>query len=357
VGITGPAVYRHFPNKYAMLVHATRELTDAILAATRPAPGPVEDPAAGLDRMLATLAGLGVERRRVGGLYQWEGRYLTAEHRAEFRAELAVLVGRIADPLRRLRPALPPERARLLARAVLSVTGSLSTHRAPITRGRAEHVLRRTGWALLRADLPAPAPATGPTGEGGGRVRVRARREILMAEALRLFYEQGYHRVSMRDIGRAAGINASSVYRHFPGKGELLAAVYYRAADRVAAATATALATASSHSDALDRLLESYVDLVFGHGDLVCVYQAENNNLPDSDRHELRKAQRLHIEEWVRLLRKVSPRLTAAEARIQVHAATNLVTDLGRLSNFDRGGGLDLVAARLAHAVLRQSAP
>ena len=29
VGISGPAVYRHFPNKYAMLAHATRDARPA----------------------------------------------------------------------------------------------------------------------------------------------------------------------------------------------------------------------------------------------------------------------------------------------------------------------------------------
>src|SRR3954464_9317806 len=95
VGITGPAVYRHFPTKYAMLVHATRDLAGAALSATSTATAPSAadaEPEARLDRMLTELARLGVDRRRVGGLYQWEGRYLTPEHRAEFRAALSTLV-------------------------------------------------------------------------------------------------------------------------------------------------------------------------------------------------------------------------------------------------------------------------
>ena len=60
VGISGPAIYRHFPTKYAMLVHASRELTDELLAATA-------DPST-LDDLIARLAAFVVAHRRVGGL-------------------------------------------------------------------------------------------------------------------------------------------------------------------------------------------------------------------------------------------------------------------------------------------------
>jgi AcrR family transcriptional regulator len=352
VGITGPAVYRHFPTKYAMLVHATRELAGAAMDATAPSVADVHDPEARLDRLLTALARLGVDRRRVGGLYQWEGRYLTAEHRSELRASLSALAGRLAGPLRSVRPALTPAQARLLARAALSVVGSPATHRAAFARARAVEVLRQAAWVVLRAPLPEPGDS-GPVAAEPPAAPPPGRRELLMTEALRLFHRLGYHAVSMEDIGRAAGINASSVYRHFSGKADLLAAVYYRAADRMAAASAAALAAATDADDALRRLVDSYVDLVFGQSDLVSVYQAENNNLPEADRHELRKAQRLQVEEWVRLLVGHRPDVPAAEARLLVHAALNLVTDIARLVRFDRGRGNDRIVAGLAVAVLR----
>lgn len=374
VGITGPAVYRHFPNKYAMLVHATQELADTVRAATEAGSTPVGPDAARvrLDELLGALARLGVEHRKVGGLYQWEGRYLTPDDRATFRADVSALVDRIVQPLRALRPELTDPAAGLLARAALSAVGSLSTHRATLARARAEDLLRRAGWALLTADaalltadptgltadlagfapLPDPDPPVRPGGAPGAVVSA-SRREVLMAEALRLFHLVGYHAVAMEDIGRAAGINASSVYRHFPSKADLLAAVYYRAADRVASSTAAALAKATDPADAMGRLVESYTRLLFDQNALISVYQAENNNLPERDRHELRKAQRLHVEEWVRLLVETRPELASAEARILVHAAINLITDLARLGRFDRSTGFDRSVVELARTLLR----
>ncbi|MBQ1043324.1 TetR/AcrR family transcriptional regulator [Micromonospora sp. C72] len=353
VGISGPAVYRHFPNKYAILVHATREVVGALLAASDQ---PSADDARGrLDELLHALAGVAVSRRRVAGLYQWEGRYLTAEHRQEFAASMTTLVGRLAGPLRELRPELTAGQADLLTNAALSAFGSVTTYRAAATGADTERLLTRVAWTLLRTDAPPVPPrprVTADPAPGAAPVRPASRRELLLVEAIRLFHRHGYHAVAVEDIGRAAGMQASSVYRYFPGKADLLAAAYYRATDRLTGATTAALAEASDPADALRRVVRAYVDFAFAQSDLVAVYLAENNNLPDRDRHQLRGAQRAHVEEWVRLVRAVRPELPAGDARVLVHAALNVVTDVGRIGRFDRTEGYDTRTARLALAAL-----
>ncbi|GID90721.1 TetR/AcrR family transcriptional regulator [Amorphoplanes digitatis] len=339
VGISGPAVYKHFPNKYAILVHATREITDALLAAT----AGLDD----LDDLLAAVGGVAVGRRRVAGLYQWEGRYLSADHRREFGAALAVLTGRLAAPLRELRPELTGGQVDLLVNAALSAIGSVATHRAAAT----EPSLSRIARALLRCDPPAlPRPAGDAPPPAAARPA--SRRELLLVEAVRLFHRHGYHAVGMEDIGRAAGMQASSVYRYFPGKADLLAAAYYRATDRLTQATTSAVAGAADPDDALHRAVHAYVGFAFDQSDLVAVYLAENNNLPREDRHQLRGAQRRHVEEWVQLLRAARPGLAVAEARVLAHAALNVITDVGRLGRFDRAAGFDTQTAGLALTVL-----
>ncbi len=50
-------------------------------------------------------------------------------------------------------------------------------------------------------------------------------RELILRSALRLFADQGYSAVSMRDIAADVGIRASSIYHHFTGKQQLLDAL------------------------------------------------------------------------------------------------------------------------------------
>jgi AcrR family transcriptional regulator len=351
VGISGPAVYRHFPGKYAILLFATRGLITRVLAEVD---ADDADPAARLNALLTALARVAVDGRDVGGLYQWEWRYLEPVHLAEFAEGVAELSRRFVVPLLALREDCDRPAASALVRAMLSVFGSLSTHRAAIARGRAEQTLRRVGLAVLHGDAPVPRPLTRkprPDQDPAG-VRPGARRELILAEAIRLFHRYGYHKVAMGDIARGVGINASSVYRVFPGKADILAAAFYRASERVSDATAVALDGAVDAADALRRLTASYVELTFERSDLVSVYLAENGNLPGGDRHELRKVQRLHVEEWVRLLTEVRPELPVPEARVLVHAALTVVTDLGRWVRFDRRTGMDAHLVRLAMLIM-----
>ena len=63
--------------------------------------------------------------------------------------------------------------------------------------------------------------------------------------------------------------------------------------------------------------------------------------------------QRLHVEEWVRLLLDLRPELSASEARVLTHAALNVVTDLSRWVRFDRRSAMDHHLIRLMAIVLR----
>jgi AcrR family transcriptional regulator len=49
-------------------------------------------------------------------------------------------------------------------------------------------------------------------------------RRVLEA-SVELFAQRGYHGTSMRDIGRAVGLKAASLYEHFPSKAEILATI------------------------------------------------------------------------------------------------------------------------------------
>lgn len=344
LGISGPALYRHFPNKYALLVHAAMSSVISLRSASQAAvavdpDGPALTPEEQLDRILRALISTTVENRRTGGLYRWEGRYLQPADRELMRAEFVALTQNIAGPLRALRPDLGDRDAVMLAASALSVIGSITAHRAALANRRIEKLLLGTSWGVLRCDLLAAPPARttveDPSAQRG--LAVASKRELLLGESVKIFNERGYHESSIEEIGTAAGINASSVYRHFASKADLLAAVFYRAGDRLAMATAAALGASSDPEDALSRLSAAYVDLAFARPEVLSVYFAEIGNLPKHERTNLRNVQRLHVEEWVHLLTAVRPELSAVEGRFLVHAALGQALDVGRLMHFDTG--------------------
>jgi AcrR family transcriptional regulator len=321
VGITGPAIYRHFPTKQAILAAAAEELGTAFAETVAAADG--------LDAAMAALVRYTLDRRSVARLYQWEGRHLSAEAQPRVAERFDAAVHTLRDQLVDSRPELSKRDAATLVTAALSVIASPSTHRASLSRAAAERVITACVRAVLAADLPEPR-GNRPRDHDPERLALLPRRERLLAEAVRLFRERGYHEVGIADIGEAAGINASSVYTHFAGKADLLAAAYYRATSRLELATAEALVDAGTPAQALRRLVETYVRVTFDGADLTAVYVSESENLPAADRHQLRVAQRRHVDTWVRLVSEVDGSEPQAAVRFRVHAALNVVTDLAR---------------------------
>ncbi len=56
--------------------------------------------------------------------------------------------------------------------------------------------------------------------------RGRERRQLLLSATVDLVSERGFHAVGIADIGAAAGVTGSAIYRHFKDKTELLVALF-----------------------------------------------------------------------------------------------------------------------------------
>ncbi|MBB5911760.1 AcrR family transcriptional regulator [Nocardia transvalensis] len=63
------------------------------------------------------------------------------------------------------------------------------------------------------------------------------RREQLLEVGATLFAELPYEQVQMDQVAARAGVSRALLYRHFPGKRDLFAAVYRQAADRLLVAS------------------------------------------------------------------------------------------------------------------------
>lgn len=283
-----------------------------------------------LHAALRALVRYTMDRRAVARLYQWDSRYLDADQRAVLTAPFDAAVRTLRELLLDVRPGLSKQDAALVISATLSVIASPATHRASLSRAKAERTILDCVAVLTAVDLPAPPPQASSWHERPDRFALLPRRERLLAEAIRLFHERGYHQVSISDIGQAAGINASSVYSHYAGKAELLAAAYHRAAGRLEHTAVAALADAATPAQALGRLIDAYVEITFDQADLAAVYVSESENLPPADLRHLRAAQRRHVDTWTGLIAQVRPGEGAAELRFMTHAALNIVTDLAR---------------------------
>ena len=97
-------------------------------------------------------------------------------------------------------------------------------------------------------------------GKRGARADARRNHEQLLKTASTLFREKGVM-VPMKDIAREAGIGVGTLYRHFPHRADLIAAVFRNEVDECAMA-AERLCQEFSSCEALERWIALYVQLI-----------------------------------------------------------------------------------------------
>jgi AcrR family transcriptional regulator len=157
------------------------------------------------------------------------------------------------------------------------------------------------------------------------RTRDPDRRDRILRAAVTLRAERGYHAVSMADIGGAAGIVGSGVYRHFESKSAVLVALLDDVMERLLQSAADAVGSGRPDAEVLAELVRGQVSFAVDDGLLLRLYQQEVHTLPEADRRRLRRMQRHYVEEWVHTVRELRPELPDAPARARVHAAIGAI--------------------------------
>lgn len=170
-----------------------------------------------------------------------------------------------------------------------------------------------------QAQVPRPASGDVPA-------RRRSRRDEILEIAVGLFAARGYHGVSMDDIGSAAGVTGPALYHHFAGKEAMLVAALIPVSDGLLAGGRSRV---SEHGEqpraALESLVDFHVEFALANPAVIALHLHELDRLPAEPRRQIRKLQRLYVEEWVGVLTALRPELVPGEARVLAHAAFGLM--------------------------------
>jgi AcrR family transcriptional regulator len=156
-------------------------------------------------------------------------------------------------------------------------------------------------------------------------VAVSGRRQQILDTAAELFAERGFHGVSVHDIGAACGISGPALYKHFNGKGELLAASLTDISETLLKEGSARASSAASPSEALDALIDWHVDFALGHRALIVVQDREWTNLGVAARRDVRALQLSYIDIWVDTVQALRPELDHPTARAAVQATFGLL--------------------------------
>ncbi|MHA4778834.1 TetR/AcrR family transcriptional regulator [Streptomyces sp. MSC1_001] len=324
VGISGPAVYRHFRGKQELL-YAT--LADAIDKNTEAFRGEYGD----LRELLDAVAVAMLERRHTGVLWERELAHLAQEQRQELRARYVATIEPLRAAIAASRPDLSADSVELLLRAVIAVFATMSQHAGKAEPARARQLMTDLAGVLcaFRGFVPREDAAGERRPTPRGRLLPVSRRQAVLAVATRLFAERGYEAVGMEDIATAAGGMAGpSLYHHFAGKSAILVAALTRCLEALLFDLSAALEYAERPGQALDAALHSFVRVSLQHGDAMRALLHEIVNVPAEERQNVRRMQHDYVTEWTALLSGHRPELSPAEAELLVHTAHSVVTTL-----------------------------
>lgn len=165
-----------------------------------------------------------------------------------------------------------------------------------------------------------------PQPAGTARERAKAdRRAALLAAAARLFAERGFGRVSLEDLGAAAGVSGPAVYRHFPSKQAVLAALLVGVSEELVDGGNAVIAKAPDAAAALRALIAFHVDFALRNPDVIVVQDRDLDSLAAPDGQAVRRLQRSYIDAWVTVLGGILPEVEPAQLRIRARATFGLL--------------------------------
>jgi AcrR family transcriptional regulator len=159
----------------------------------------------------------------------------------------------------------------------------------------------------------------------GRSIAKASRRAALLDAAAQLFADRGYNGVSIEDLGAAAGVSGPAVYRHFPGKPSVLAALLTGVSEDLLEGGRAVAEAASSPEEALRGLIRFQVEFALNNADVIRVQDRDLGSLPHDDERTVRSLQRGYVQVWVDELARHVPDTERSLLRRKVHAVFGLI--------------------------------
>ncbi len=350
VGLTGPALYRHFRKKYDILAQAISEQLAAVEAVAAAAVEADLDPEQRTAKFLSELAELVLEREEVL-LWKRERNQLSDSEQEQFRLKLQHVLRLTVQALGLGDDQEAGGVAELRAWSVLGLYASVGTARKRMDDTAAKRILLAMADAVLQCELNGAITTSAPPAPI--QRRPPGRRERILATATRLFHAQSYHAVGIEEIAAESDTAIATFYQYFSGKAELLQAVLNRGAEGLHYVTNHRLPTATTPDEAVDVIACTLIELALGpHQPIMAILAADLVYLPEQAQDAIRVSEREYIEEWVAAIQAVRPDVSVPHARLLAQASIGMVTDITQTVSMRNRAGIASELHRLVGAVL-----
>jgi AcrR family transcriptional regulator len=158
-----------------------------------------------------------------------------------------------------------------------------------------------------------------------GRTRDPDRPQRILREAARLFYEKGFHAVSVDEIGEAAGATGAAIYRHFSDKEELLSTLFDEAQDRYLLALPDPM---DDPMKELEVIVERTLQVTLDQREAAAIWAREDRALSAPYIRRVQRRSRQYVDRWVDCLRRCFPERPEHDLRVAAAAAIGTMNSL-----------------------------
>jgi AcrR family transcriptional regulator len=154
VGVTGPAVYRHFESKQALLVAVLERAVEHSAAIVPRVHAEATSPQDALQRLVAQTVAACIADRELTAIYWQESRNLPQAPREHFERVQRKLIDEYAEILRGVRPELSPSAARMAVYAASALMRSVANRESRLSEPELQRLLSTMASAALRSADP-----------------------------------------------------------------------------------------------------------------------------------------------------------------------------------------------------------
>lgn len=183
----------------------------------------------------------------------------------------------------------------------------------------------------------------------------RRRDEILRVAAIR-FAAQGFHGVSIDEIGGDLGITGPALYHHFPSKDAILAELLVGISQRLLSEGSRRVDASVSAADALDELIGWHVEFAIENPELIVIQARDLSCLADTDQSVVKKLQRKYVALWTDAI-VGSTEVDRATAEASAHAAFGLLNSTPHSARLPRSKMRALLYQMCVGAIFTMQVP
>lgn len=156
------------------------------------------------------------------------------------------------------------------------------------------------------------------------KTKKSVKRELILAEAAKLFKDRGYSGTSMRDLAGQVGMEAASMYNHIKSKDELLDTICFRISDTYISQLHEIERTVISYGEKIKSLVRLHIRLMVEDSAAVSVANHDWKYLPEPRLTEFKQARKNYEKGFAAL---IEAGIAAGEFR-PVNASVALFTVL-----------------------------